>query len=163
MESSNQSGSHVYFHEYVTWTCRWKRWTSSFQDTSNVSFLLVIRAFPDDRTPTAFSTRFRIVVCGRSTSPKKTFSSRRQRSAPPYTPPVPLHTLQVARGTVDAWIRRSPLVLHRWLCFTCSSGVVGFTDETIVTGVCRCILGTTCVSQIYTPVLSQKEHPKEVV
>ena len=28
--------------------------------------------------------RFQIVVCGRSTSPKKTFSSRRRRSAPPY-------------------------------------------------------------------------------
>lgn len=50
-------------------------------------------AFPDDRSPTAYSTRFRIVVCGRSTSPKKTFSSRGERLAPPYAPPVPLHAL----------------------------------------------------------------------
>lgn len=64
-----------------------------------------IRAFPDDRSPTAYSTRFRIVVCGRSTSPKKTFSSRGERLAPPYAPPVPLHALQVVPVW---WIRVSP-------------------------------------------------------
>lgn len=36
------------------------------------SFPVAIQAFPDDRTPTAYPTRFRVVVCGRSTSPKET-------------------------------------------------------------------------------------------
>ena len=80
------------------------------QDTSKCrlrfSFISrCIRAFPDDRSPTAYSTRFRIVVCGRSTSPKKTFSSRGERLAPPYAPPVPLHALQVVPVW---WIRVSP-------------------------------------------------------